>query len=188
MKRFFIIAIFLTSFVLFSHAPELFARSTSDDGGFMIEYPAYSAPSHQAETAYQHTKPLVNVAPIRESLAPDIYSDSAPIEATAIQERDELIAKLQKQVSVKTKQIALLEERVDRLSKSLVQKDAELFTMRPEVVQKYKVQKGDSLWKIAARKDTYGNPYMWITIYNANMSKIQDPNFIFAGQLFDIPK
>jgi len=60
--------------------------------------------------------------------------------------------------------------------------------MRPVKAKRYKVRKGDNLWKIAARKEVYGDPYMWITIYNANMSKIEDPNMIFPGQLYEIPK
>ena len=51
--------------------------------------------------------------------------------------------------------------------------------------QKYKVKKGDCLWKIA--KHFYGDGSKWRTIYNANKSKIKNPNLIYVGQVFVIP-
>lgn len=52
----------------------------------------------------------------------------------------------------------------------------------------YTVVKGDSLWKIAAKKDIYGNGAKWQTIYNANKSVIgKNPNLIYPGQKLVIP-
>jgi Transglycosylase SLT domain/LysM domain len=50
----------------------------------------------------------------------------------------------------------------------------------------YVVQAGDTLWSIAQR--LYGNPLMWSHIYYANQSQIHDPNEIYPGQNFTIPK
>lgn len=49
----------------------------------------------------------------------------------------------------------------------------------------YKVEKGDSLWKIA--KEQLGSGYKWSEIYNANRDKIKNPNLIFVGQVLEIP-
>jgi nucleoid-associated protein YgaU len=46
----------------------------------------------------------------------------------------------------------------------------------------YVVKKGDSLWKIAARKGTLGDPFRWPLIFKANRDQIQDPDFIEPAQ------
>lgn len=49
----------------------------------------------------------------------------------------------------------------------------------------YTVRKGDSLWAIA--KKHYGNGATWPRIYDANRTKIKNPNLIFPGQVLTIP-
>lgn len=49
----------------------------------------------------------------------------------------------------------------------------------------YTVKKGDTLWGIA--KKYYGNGAKYTQIYNANKSKIKNPNLIYVGQVFTIP-
>ncbi|WP_244933652.1 LysM peptidoglycan-binding domain-containing protein [Neobacillus mesonae] len=52
----------------------------------------------------------------------------------------------------------------------------------------YTVVKGDSLWKIAAKKSVYGNGAKWTLIYNANKKIIgKNPNLIYPGQKLVIP-
>jgi nucleoid-associated protein YgaU len=54
------------------------------------------------------------------------------------------------------------------------------------LVSSYTVVKGDSLWRIAAMDDIYGNPYQWPLIYKANAASIKDPDLIFPNQVLDI--
>lgn len=49
----------------------------------------------------------------------------------------------------------------------------------------YTVVKGDCLWNIA--KKYYGDGSKWTKIYNANKSKIKNPNLIYPGQKLTIP-
>ncbi len=47
------------------------------------------------------------------------------------------------------------------------------------------VERGETLWDLARRY--FGNPFDWRTIWEANQSKIEDPHWIYPGQVFEIP-
>ncbi len=48
------------------------------------------------------------------------------------------------------------------------------------------ISPGDNLWVIA--RHVYGHGIMYTLIYTANSNKIRDPNLIFPGQAFVLPK
>ncbi|MGB0669901.1 MAG: Ig-like domain-containing protein [Rhodospirillales bacterium] len=48
------------------------------------------------------------------------------------------------------------------------------------------VQPGNSLWRLARR--TYGDGFAFTTIFEANRSQIRDPDLIYPGQIFEIPR
>lgn len=50
----------------------------------------------------------------------------------------------------------------------------------------YTVASGDSLWKIAAKDDIYGNPFWWPLIYKSNADQIADPDVINIGQKLNV--
>ncbi|MBN2144602.1 MAG: LysM peptidoglycan-binding domain-containing protein, partial [Candidatus Aureabacteria bacterium] len=52
----------------------------------------------------------------------------------------------------------------------------------------YEVAKGDSLWKIAAKENIYGNGYKWMEIYHENQSKILNQDLIYPGMVIRIPR
>jgi LysM repeat protein len=54
----------------------------------------------------------------------------------------------------------------------------------------YIIKQGDSFWKIAAYDFVYGDPYLWVKLYEANMHNLLDasnPNLIEVGQVLIIP-
>ncbi|MDH5230394.1 MAG: LysM peptidoglycan-binding domain-containing protein [Gammaproteobacteria bacterium] len=53
-------------------------------------------------------------------------------------------------------------------------------------VDRYVVQAGDSLWKIAAKKKIHNNPMYWPLIFKANTSQIKDPDLIKPGMILVI--
>lgn len=55
----------------------------------------------------------------------------------------------------------------------------------PSTNKTYVVKAGDCLWNIA--KQFYGGGSKYTTIFNANKSKIKNPNLIYVGQVFTIP-
>lgn len=48
------------------------------------------------------------------------------------------------------------------------------------------VRRGDNLWNIS--RSTYGEGVQYFKIYDANRDKIRDPDLIFPGQVFVLPK
>lgn len=52
----------------------------------------------------------------------------------------------------------------------------------------YEVKKNDCLWRIAAKRSIYDNPYKWINLYHANQDKIADPDYIYPGLILTIPR
>ncbi|MFH1038490.1 MAG: LysM peptidoglycan-binding domain-containing protein [PVC group bacterium] len=52
----------------------------------------------------------------------------------------------------------------------------------------HRVVKGECLWFIAGYDRIYGNPLQWPLIYKANTDKIKNPDLIYPGQVFIIPR
>lgn len=52
----------------------------------------------------------------------------------------------------------------------------------------YVVQKGDSLWSIAARPEIYGKASRWRTLYDANRDVLKSPNDLQAGMRLKVPR
>ena len=48
------------------------------------------------------------------------------------------------------------------------------------------VARGDSLWRISRK--TYGSGYRYTVIHEANQEQIRDPDLIYPGQIFVLPK
>jgi len=50
------------------------------------------------------------------------------------------------------------------------------------------VTKGECLWWISEYKHVYNDPFMWPLIYKANRDQIKNPDLIYPGQQFDVPR
>ncbi|WP_150120828.1 MULTISPECIES: LysM peptidoglycan-binding domain-containing protein [unclassified Sulfitobacter] len=48
------------------------------------------------------------------------------------------------------------------------------------------VQKGDTLWAIS--RERYGDGLLYVRVFEANSDDIRDPDLIYPGQVFDLPK
>jgi nucleoid-associated protein YgaU len=52
----------------------------------------------------------------------------------------------------------------------------------------YVVQKGDSLWSIAAKPEIYGKATQWRRIFDANRDMLKNPGQLRAGMTLRIPR
>ena len=90
-------------------------------------------------------------------------------------------------VSIKLKEYKEYETlviKVDKKKKTAKKKKTRKKDGSPKA-KTYTVVKGDCLWNIA--KKFYGDGSKWTKIYNANKSKIKNPNLIYPGQKLTIP-
>ena len=79
--------------------------------------------------------------------------------------------------ALKTNKISALPEFFDKVQNQM-QSALDAWVEAP-TEQMYTVVKGDYLWKIAKKKDYYGNGFAWPNIYKANKDKIKNPNLIY---------
>ena len=85
-----------------------------------------------------------------------------------------------------------LELRLDQLASNgrVAQRVAQPLTqaaaIEPAPGQSYIVQRGNNLWRIAQR--AYGAGTRYVVIYSANPDQIRNPDKIYPGQIFKIPK
>ncbi|MGF1631471.1 MAG: LysM peptidoglycan-binding domain-containing protein [Kiloniellaceae bacterium] len=80
------------------------------------------------------------------------------------------------QVDEKGSVIARVETPFSREAPRVAQADEELVIVQP----------GNSLWRIARR--SYGEGLQYSVIYQANREQIRDPDLIYPGQVFELPK
>jgi LysM repeat protein len=67
----------------------------------------------------------------------------------------------------------------------VAQAHTDALVVHHEPARHYTVRRGDTLSTIAQR--FYGNPAHWQWIFQANQSKIKNPNMIFVGEVLTIP-
>ena len=102
--------------------------------------------------------------------------------------RDEVEQVEKELAAAKESKIALLTE-MENMIEKLDGKLAALKSRIPaNIFDQYTVVKGDYLWKIAKKPDIYDNPLQWIRIYNVNKDQIDDPDLIYADQIFNIAR
>ncbi|MBI3331035.1 MAG: LysM peptidoglycan-binding domain-containing protein [Candidatus Omnitrophica bacterium] len=58
----------------------------------------------------------------------------------------------------------------------------------PQRYDTYLVQKGDSLWSIAAKPEVYGRASHWRRLFDANRDLLKSPDHLKAGMTLKIPR
>lgn len=80
------------------------------------------------------------------------------------------------------KQFADIDRRIAKLQSDLIAATPKYYEDEHEVV------KGECLWIISGYEHIYNDPTRWGIIYRANRDQIKDPDLIYPGQVFKIPR
>jgi hypothetical protein len=137
---------------------------------------------------YSESGPMVMAGRGAPGATVEVYVDNQPIGRAAIGEDGTWTVNPDKPIAPGKYTV-----RVDQLGKDgRVTGRVEMPFTRGENVQlaagetQVIVQPGNSLWRIARR--TYGAGYRFTVLYEANKDQIRDPDLIYPGQLFVVPK
>lgn len=118
-------------------------------------------------------------------------SDAAELLAEAneaFENSDYLRAKEKADAAYRLAKTALDEARAAR-KKAMDEAERELSKRRPSSYTVGSWAKNrDCLWNIAKKPEIYADPWQWKKIYLANKNKIKDPDLIYPGQVFEIPR
>lgn len=90
-----------------------------------------------------------------------------------------------KKVKTEPQQVVVKEQKVDKVLTPLERYNQDYYAKLPTA---HTVKKGECLWWIAEYKQIYNDPFMWPFIYKANRDQIKNPNLIYPGQNFSIPR
>ena len=90
-----------------------------------------------------------------------------------------------KKVKTEPQQVVVQEQGMDKVLTPLERYDQDYYAKLPTA---HTVKKGECLWWIAEYKQIYNDPFMWPFIYKANRDQIKNPDLIYPGQNFSIPR
>ncbi len=149
------------------------------------DYEAASAALHDAENLvsrkkYSHARELLNQALLHAAKAAAVAQEKAAeleIRRRAEIEARAAAAKKKIKLPVKKKPVPARPKPAPKPAK-------------PEIVflDQVTVSVGETLFSLSSRRDIYGEPLLWPLIYKANRDQIKDPQQIFEGQVFSIPR
>ncbi|MEA1965339.1 MAG: LysM peptidoglycan-binding domain-containing protein [Candidatus Aerophobetes bacterium] len=122
------------------------------------------------------------------SLAKEIAAGAKMQSEQTERELRELAKKSEEKTDLLMAKIDDLLERVRKLEKGMVKKkEVKLKPSKIGLANFYLVKKEDTLSRIAGDKNVYGDPSKWRRIYEANKSRVENPNLIYPGQRLVIP-
>jgi nucleoid-associated protein YgaU len=113
------------------------------------------------------------------------------------EEAEEMIEGYKQRLADCEARVAEQDEKLKPLEAKLADVNAKLSALEDEIADlksriktSYTVKEGDWLAKLAEYPEVYGkgNYAWWPKIYKANKDKIKDPNLIYPGQVFVIPR
>ncbi len=110
--------------------------------------------------------------------------------ATAISEERAAELERQYQADIKPK-VVIVKKRVEPpVKKKIVVPKPKPEPVKPEIVflNLVTVSVGETLFSLSSRRDIYGEPFLWPLIYKANRDQIKDPQQIYEGQVFTVPR
>jgi nucleoid-associated protein YgaU len=100
-------------------------------------------------------------------------------------ELDTLAARV---IAMQAEPIAKLTTQRDRLAQLASRIQSLIASLPKPKHDLYSVIRGDCLWRIAGKKEIYGDPWKWLRIWSYNKTQIKDPDLIYPAQQFTVPR
>ncbi len=116
----------------------------------------------------------------KERLEP--YLEKLHMLKVEIEEKEKELKEVEEKIRKKRVDLAMLETKIATIEKM----KHRLYLRRDFDI--YVVKEGDSLWKIAGKKEVYGDPFRWEMLYTANRDVIDNPHQIYPGQILIVPR
>ena len=162
------------------------ARTALSDAHRAMDKADYGDARDSVEYALQHARRAVSLAEEGKARLEREESEQAILAEQARQAERKKAQTEKTQIKPETKQPAV-QPAVQPAAQPAAQ-PAPLPTPKPqiEMVDKYNVGEGETLWTISAQPQVYGEGLLWPLLYQANRDQIKDPRQIFPGQTLGI--
>lgn len=158
------------------------ARTALSDAHRAMDKADYGDARDSVEYALQHARRAVSLAEEGKARLEREESEQAILAEQARQAERKKAQTEKTQIKPETKQPAV------QPSVQPAMQPAPVPTPKPqiEMVDKYNVGEGETLWTISAQPQVYGEGLLWPLLYQANRDQIKDPRQIFPGQTLGI--
>lgn len=154
------------------------ARTALSDARMAMDKADYGDARDSVEYALQHARRAVSLAEEGQARLEQEEAEQAILAEQARQSEPK---------KAKSENTEIKQEQKQTAAKPAA-KPAPVPTPKPqiEMVDKYIVGEGETLWTISAQPQVYGEGLLWPLLYQANRDQIKDPRQIFPGQTLDI--
>ena len=158
------------------------ARTALSDAHRAMDKADYGDARDSVEYALQHARRAVSLAEEGKARLERKEAEQAILAEQARQAERKKAQTEKTQIKPETKQPAV------QPAVQPAAQPAPLPTPKPqiEMVDKYNVGEGETLWTISAQPQVYGEGLLWPLLYQANRDQIKDPRQIFPGQTLGI--
>ena len=166
------------------HAPGEYqlASSALQAAELQVSKHEYSKAANTLELAHRYAEEALSLATKKNKLL------ALEAKRVAVEKKQ---AELKQQELARQKKIAQqrqLEEQKEKRQAELELQLHEAAAKVPVLVDKIVVKVGENLATIAARDEVFSDALLWPLIYKANRDQIKNPEEIFVGQVFIVPR
>jgi hypothetical protein len=116
-----------------------------------------------------------------------LKAEAGETEKTVSSKEDEAPAPLEKEVVAPREELPLPEKAEEAGPALLTEEKPSQVKVEEPKPGRYKVQKGDSLFSIAGRKEVYNDPMKWPSLFRLNMDKLGQVNVEEGFQQRELP-
>lgn len=143
---------------------------------------------NRAQTLLDDARRMLDFHPCEYPKAEAVARDAEVAARASLAEADAERDALAEAERAKIRDAAALREQARRKAGEAGARRRKEWQGAVEPVARWGVAQGECLWRIAADPRVFGDPFRWPLIWHANRLQIGDPDLIFPGQSFVVPR